>query len=105
MAAMELQLRHVLAGLAARRRKPERQRLVDHLTALRLAHARQRRRRAGGTRPISCSSATRARGPQRRMTATAAGGRPDESAKMVGRSFVTLSLRRCSGLSWGLGYM
>src|SRR3954467_9198412 len=43
-------------------------------------------RRATGTRPISVSSATPARGPEIRTTATAAGGRPDESAKMVSRS-------------------
>ena len=43
LAAMKLQLGHVLAGLAVRRRKPQRQRLVDDLAARRIAHARQRR--------------------------------------------------------------
>src|SRR5262249_39319404 len=43
-------------------------------------------RRGGGTRPISLSSALPACGPQIRTTATAAGGRPDERAKIVGRS-------------------
>jgi hypothetical protein len=39
---MQLQLGHVLAGLAPRSGKPQRQRLVDHLSALRIAHARKR---------------------------------------------------------------
>ena len=43
LAAMKLQLGDVLAGLAARRRKPQRQRFVDDLTARRIAHPRQRR--------------------------------------------------------------
>src|SRR4249919_499448 len=43
-------------------------------------------RRAAGTRPISVSSARPARGPEIRTTATAAGGRPEERAKMVSRS-------------------
>src|SRR6476646_3230353 len=42
--------------------------------------------RGCGTRPISFSSAARACGPQIRTTAIAAGGRPEERAKMVGRS-------------------
>ena len=42
--------------------------------------------RGGGTRPISFSSAARACGPHTRTTAIAAGGRPEERAKIVGRS-------------------
>jgi hypothetical protein len=40
-------------------------------------------RRASGTRPISARSAAPACGPEMRTTAIAAGGRPEESAKMV----------------------
>ena len=43
MAAVQLQLGHVLAGLAVRAGKPKRQRLVDHLPARRIAHPRERR--------------------------------------------------------------
>src|SRR5262249_5730729 len=43
MTAVELQFADVLAGLAVWRRKPQRQRLVDHLPACRLARADQRR--------------------------------------------------------------
>jgi hypothetical protein len=35
------------------------------------------------------SSAAPARGPQTRTTAIAAGGRPEETAKMVGRESIT----------------
>src|SRR5262249_58214800 len=62
----------------------------------RLAGARTRgrgARRACGTRPISCSSATRARGPEMRTTAIAAGGRPEERAKMVSRTLAILRIR------------
>jgi hypothetical protein len=45
-------------------------------------------RRGSGTRPVIFSSATRARGPDMRTTAIAAGGRPEESAKTVSRSEV-----------------
>ncbi len=41
--AVQLQLSHVFAGLALRARKPQRQRLIDRLTARRIAHAHQRR--------------------------------------------------------------
>ena len=41
--AVQLQLRHVFASLATRRRKPQRQRFVDDFTARRIAHPRQRR--------------------------------------------------------------
>jgi hypothetical protein len=51
-------------------------------------------------RPINNSSALPACGPQIRTTATAAGGRPDDKAKMVGRSLVTdLPFIRRSGAS------
>ena len=40
--AVQLQFGDVLAGLAARSGKPQRQRLVDRLTIGRIAHARQR---------------------------------------------------------------
>ena len=46
--------------------------------------------RGSGTRPISFSSATPARGPEMRTTAIAAGGRPEERAKMVERSGMML---------------
>jgi hypothetical protein len=39
--------------------------------------------RASGTRPIKASSAKELLGPDIRTTAIAAGGRPDESAKIV----------------------
>ena len=42
LAAVHLQLGHVLAGLAARPRKPQRQRLIDDLARLRIAHPRER---------------------------------------------------------------
>ena len=41
--AMQLQLCHILTGLAAGTRKPKCNRLVDHLAASRLAHTRKRR--------------------------------------------------------------
>ena len=43
MAAVKLQLGGILAGLAARRRKPEHERFVDGLAGRRIAHARERR--------------------------------------------------------------
>ncbi len=43
VAAVELKLHHVLAGLAAGAGKPERQRLVDRLAGQRIAHIRERR--------------------------------------------------------------
>src|SRR5205085_7996308 len=42
LTAMQLQLRDVLAGLAVRRGEPQRERLVDRLTARRIVHARER---------------------------------------------------------------
>jgi hypothetical protein len=43
MAAVQLQLRNILAGFAVRRRKPQSECLVDHFPAVRIAHAHQRR--------------------------------------------------------------
>ena len=43
LAAMKLQLSDILAGLAARRREPQRQRFVDNFTPRRIAHTRQHR--------------------------------------------------------------
>ena len=40
--------------------------------------------RGEGRRPISACNAAPARGPEMRITAIAAGGRPEERAKMVG---------------------
>ena len=84
---MHLQLGHVLAGLAVRPRKPQHQRLVDHVAGS--AGSRRRAnvaRRGSGTRPIRSSSGSIvAAGPEIRMTAIAAGGRPDERAKIVSR--------------------
>ena len=51
-------------------------------------------RRGSGTRPVSFSNATRACGPEIRITAIAAGGRPDERAKMVSRS-VPIAFQVC----------
>ena len=51
MAAVKLQFRNVLASLAVRRRKPESERLVDHLAAFRIAHAHQRRLARFGQTP------------------------------------------------------
>jgi hypothetical protein len=47
-------------------------------------------RRGCGIRPISVASALPACGPQIRTTATATGGRPDDNAKMVERSCITV---------------
>ena len=78
-----------------RRRKPQRQAL--RRSSRRLpdrAAARSAARRGSGTRPISFCSATPAFGPQTRTTAIAAGGRPEDSAKIVGRSLSRLSANR-----------
>ena len=84
MPAMELQLGHVLAGLAARRRKPECEPLVDDFAA---SPDRARARAppaAAAARGRSASPARRAHAaPHTRTTATAAGGRPEERAKIV----------------------
>ena len=42
--------------------------------------------RGSGMRPVSAFSASPARGPEMRTTAIAAGGRPEERAKMVSRA-------------------
>ena len=47
-AAVQLQLGHVLAGLAVRRRKPQRQRLVDDVVLCGIADAGERRLARGG---------------------------------------------------------
>ena len=62
MAAVKLQLGRVLAGLAARRRKPEHQRFVDRLAGRRIAQARQRRlpRRRHAADQLSKRGAARA---------------------------------------------
>ena len=88
---MELKLGHVLAGLAVRAGKPKRQRLVDDFAVGRIAHPRERRlaRRRHAADQLF-ERRRRASRPQTRTTAIAAGGRPDESAKMVGRSLVTV---------------
>ena len=66
--------------------KPERQRLVDGLARLRIAHARQgRRARRGDFAGQRLERVARAR-PEMRTTAIAAGGRPEERAKMVSRA-------------------
>src|SRR5580693_2697020 len=54
--------------------------------------------RGCGTRPINLSSATDAFGPHTLITATALGGRPEESAKMVGRSFCICTLSNECGV-------
>ena len=80
---MQLQLGDVLAGLAVRRRKPQRQRFVDDLAE---RGSRMRARpalRGSGILTPSAVSASPARGPEMRTTAIAAGGRPEERAKMV----------------------
>ena len=52
-----------------------------------IAHARQRRPpRLAAPGRSAAPARRRARGPEMRMTAIAAGGRPEESAKMVSRS-------------------
>ena len=86
-AAVQLQLGHVLAGLALRRRKPQRQRLVDDLFAFAGSRTRPSAAwRGAGILPVSAFSAAPARGPEMRTTAIAAGARPEERAKMVSRS-------------------
>ena len=89
-AAMQLKLGHVLAGLAARAGKPERQRLVDRLAGWR-GRARSRAPPcAAPARGRSAPRARRGRAARRcRTTAIAAGGRPEERAKMVSLAAVT----------------
>ena len=79
-AAVKLQLGHVLAGLAVRPGKPQRQRLVDHFAAAGSRTRARPARRGSGTLPDSALSASPARGPEKRTTAIAAGGRPEERA-------------------------
>ena len=89
-AAVELKLGHVLAGLAARAGKPERQRLVDRLAGRGIAHVAPAPPCAAPARGRSAPRARRAaRGPEMRTTAIAAGGRPEERAKMVSLAAVT----------------
>ena len=85
-AAVQLQLGDVLAGLAVRARETTAPAPRRSPRRFGIAHARQRRLRGSGTRPISALSAAPARGPEMRTTAIAAGGRPEESAKMVSRA-------------------
>ena len=89
--AMHLQLRHVLAGLAVRCRKPQHQGLVDHLLPAGSRRRAKVARRGSGTRPMVAIRPCRAPGPEMRMTAIAAGGRPDESAKIVSRSLLKMA--------------
>ena len=77
LAAVKLQLGDVLAGLAVRRRKPQRQRFVDDFAARRIAHPRQRRlarlgqapdqffKRNAGARPGHAHHGNRRRRPAR----------------------------------------
>src|SRR5262245_50135501 len=61
---MQLQFRDVFAGLALRRRKPQRQRLIDRFAVLRVAHARQRhfaRVRNTAGQSLKCSARLRTR--------------------------------------------
>src|SRR5215471_17780051 len=61
---MQLQFRDVFAGLALRRRKPQRQRLIDRFAALRVAHAHQRhfaRVRNTAGQSLKCSARLRTR--------------------------------------------
>ncbi len=85
-AAVQLQLGDVLAGLARRRGKPQRQGLVDRLLVRGSRRRAKAALRGSGILPASALSASPARGPEMRTTAMAAGGRPEERAKMVGRS-------------------
>ena len=85
-AAVQLQLGDVLAGLAVRPGKPQRQRLVDRFAAVRIAHAGERGLARLRQLPVSAFSASPARGPEMRTTAIAAGGRPEDRAKMVSRA-------------------
>ena len=82
-AAVQLQLGHVLTGLASWPRKPQRQRLVDHLAGRGSRTRASAALRGSGIFPVSALSASPARGPDMRTTAIAAGGRPEERAKMV----------------------
>ena len=86
-AAVQLQLGDVFAGLAVRAREttapaPRRslRRWPDR------ARGRGRPCAAPAARPASAFSASPARGPEMRTTAIAAGGRPEERAKMVSRA-------------------
>jgi len=60
--------------------KKQRERFVDDLVRLRIADARNMAGAASGNFPVSALSASPARGPEIRTTATATGGRPEERA-------------------------
>ena len=74
--AMVLDLQQILAGLAARCREPEQQRLVDRLAGGRIAQPPQggRARLGGGSLPVSAAATAAACGPLTRSTPT--GARP-----------------------------
>ena len=81
---MQLELGHVLTGLALRARKPQHQAFVEDVGTI------LQPRKSGPARfrypPDQCFQSVTGRGPEIRTTAMAAGGRPDESAKMVSAS-------------------
>ena len=79
--AVELQLRHVVAGFAVRTRKPQHQRLIDNFAGRGIPHARERGlARFRNPTDELFQSAKLARGPHRRTTAIAAGCQPEERA-------------------------
>ena len=81
-AAMQLQLGHVLAGEARRRREPQHEAAVE-LRGRGGPMSRKAAWRGGGTPPHKASSASRVPGPDTRITATAASPGPLASATMV----------------------
>ena len=86
-AAVQLQLGDVLAGLAMR--APGNHSASASSMVSLVAGSRTRASAAArgeGILPVSAFSAAPARGPEMRMTAIAAGGRPEERAKMVSRA-------------------
>ena len=83
-AAVNLKFGNILTGLAGGPRKPQRQRLVDRFSPGRIARKRPLPFAApASSSAITALSAAPARGPEIRITAIAAGGWPDEKAKMV----------------------
>ena len=63
--------------------KKQHQRVVERFAASPIRSRAKRACRGAGTSPARAVSAAAACGPETRITAIAAGGRPDDSAKIV----------------------
>ena len=84
-AAVDMKLRHVLAGVAPRAGEPQHQRLVEHLARLRVRGCARSAAvaRPSAAAPPCASIAAPARGPETRITATPARPGALERAKIV----------------------